>query len=259
LSDAPPAGVGFAEWAEWAVFDRFELWYPDRVGGTVRVLQWIAAALAILSMAGCASPLVPDDFWKRKFSSYALPVWTTDGMYLVSGRSGALFLTPPPMDLGRYRAVMLDDIEISTKDRSRELTPAEEERLRGYFTRRLTHVFERNGWAVVDAPADDVLRARLAVREIDLGRSRRSHSGKIVFGSSSTRITIALELRDAAEVDRRVLYGDRRELPFGSYVGTDAISIRRVEDAFYEFSIDMRRRIKQAQQGKFPPPPPRPS
>ena len=66
-------------------------------------------------------------------------------------------------------------------------------------------------------------------------------------------------MSDAIERERRALYGDRRGLPFGSYNATDAVSIRRVEDAFYEFSIDMHRRLKQAQQGKFPPPPPRPS
>jgi len=225
----------------------------------VRALQWISVAIVIPLLAGCGSWLVPEKTWNRDFNSYALPVWTTDGMYLVSGHSGALFLTPPPMDLGRYKAVILEDIEISTKPRSRALKPAEADRLEGYFRRRLALVFERNGWPVVDAPTEDVLRVRLSVRDIDLGRSRRSHPGKLVFAASSTPIMIALELRDAVERDRRALYGDRRELPFGSYSATDAVSIRRVEDAFYEFSIDMHRRIKQAQEGRFPPPPPRPS
>jgi len=225
----------------------------------VRVLQWISLAIAILPIAGCASSPTLEKAWTRHFNSYAVPVWTTDGMYLVSGHAGALFLTPPPMDLNRYKGVVLEDIQISTKPRSRALKPAEEERLKAYFTRRLAHVFERNGWPIVDAPAEDVLRARLVVREIDLGRSRRSHPGTIVFSVSSAPIMIALELRDGVESKRRALYGDRRELPFGTYAGTDAVSIRRVEDAFYEFSIDMHRRLKQAQQGEFPPPPPRPS
>jgi hypothetical protein len=54
------------------------------------------------------------------------------------------------------------------------------------------------------------------------------------------------------------LFGDKRRLPFGAYSGTDSVSIRRVEDAFYYFSIDIRRRLAQVQRGKFPPPP-RPS
>ena len=86
----------------------------------MRVLQWIAAALAILPMAGCASFWTPEKAWTRGLESYALPVWTDDGMYLVSGRAGALFLTPPPMDLSRYRGVVLEDIQLSTKERSRE-------------------------------------------------------------------------------------------------------------------------------------------
>jgi hypothetical protein len=187
-------------------------------------------------------------------------------MYLVTGRAGALFLTPPPLDLSRYRGVVLDDIQISTKQRSRELKPFEEERLKGYFTRRLAHVFESNGWPIVDTPAEDVLRVRLAVRGLELRRSRRSHHGIIVSGVSGGEITIALELRDGGENDRRLLFGDndrrllfgeKRRLPFGTYAGSDSVSIRRVEDAFYEFSIDMRRRLKQVQRGEFPPPPPR--
>ena len=75
---------------------------------------------------------------------------------------------------------------------------------------------------------------------------------------SSEKITIALELRDAVTSDRRLLFGDKRRLPFGAYSGTDSVSIRRVEDAFYYFSIDIRRRLAQVRRGEFPPPP-RPS
>jgi len=221
----------------------------------VRLLQWISVAIAILSMVGCASSWTPGHVRTDNFESYALPVWTTDGMYLVSGRAGALFLAPPPRDLSRYRGVVLDDIEISTKQRSRELKPLEEERLKAYFTRRLAHVFESNGWPIVDTPAEDVLRVRLAVKDLKLRGSRASHHGKIVLGTSSEKITIALELRDAVDSDRRLLFGDNRRLPFGAYSGTDSVSIRRVEDAFYDFSIDIRRRLNQVQRGEFPPPP----
>jgi hypothetical protein len=67
-----------------------------------------------------------------------------------------------------------------------------------------------------------------------------------------------LELRDGGKRDRRLLFGDRRRLPFGTYAGSDSVSIRRVEDAFYYFSIDIQRRLDQVQRGEFPPPP-RPS
>jgi hypothetical protein len=243
------------EWAKSAVFDYLELWYPDVVGGTVRLLQSIFVAIAILSMVGCAPAPRSGRIWTRDFKSYALPVWTTDGMYLVAGRAGALFLTPPPSDLSRYRAVVLDDIEISTKQRSRELKPSEEERLKGYFTRRLARVFESNGWPIVEAPADDVLRVRLAVRGLELRRFRRSHVGSVISRVSTSQIRIILELRDGGDRDRRLLFGDRCRLPFGTYAASDSVSIRRVEDAFYYFSIDMRRRLKQVRHGEFPPPP----
>jgi hypothetical protein len=224
----------------------------------VRLLQWVFVAIAILSMVGCASSGAPGRVWTRDFKSYALPVWTTDGMYLVSGRAGALFLTPAPLDLSRYRGVVLDDIEISTKQRSRELKPFEEERLKGYFTRRLAHVFESNGWPIVDTPAEDVLRVRLAVRNLELPRARRSHVGSVISRVSTSHIRIVLELRDGGDRDRRLLFGDNRRLPFGTYSASEPVSIRRVEDAFYYFSIDIQRRLDQVQRGEFPPPP-RPS
>ena len=77
---APRAAFGFTEWAESAVFDYLEFWYPDVVGGTVRLLQWIFVAIAILPIVGCASSGTPGRVWTRDFKSYALPVWTTDGM-----------------------------------------------------------------------------------------------------------------------------------------------------------------------------------
>jgi hypothetical protein len=179
-------------------------------------------------------------------------------MYLVSGRSGALFLSTPPLDLSRYRGVVLEDIQISTKQRSRELKPFEEERLKGYFTRRLAHVFESNGWPIVDTPAEDVLRVRLAVRGLELRRLRRAHVGLVISRVSTSHIRIALELRDGGEGGRRLLFGDNRRLPFGTYAASSSVSIRRVEDAFYDFSIDVRRRLNQVRHGEFPPPP-RPS
>jgi hypothetical protein len=191
--------------------------------------------------------------------SFTLPVWTTDGMYLVTGRSGALFLTPPPLDLNHYRGVVVDEIQIGTKDRSRKLTLFEEDRLKGFFTRRLKTAFERNGWPIVDAPGEDVLRVRLVVRNLELERWRRHHVGSVVLNSSVNRIVIVLELRDAVGNDRRLLFGDSRRLPFGVYSGSSPISIQRVEDAFREFSIDFRRRLREVQRGEFPPPSPRPS
>jgi hypothetical protein len=153
---------------------------------------------------------------------------------------------------------VVDEIQISTRDRSRELTSFEEERLKGYFTSRLKIAFESNGWPIVDTPGEDVLRVRLVVRNLKLERWRRNHFGNVIMNSSVDRIVIVLELRDAVGNDRRLMFGDRRSLPFGVYAGSSAISILRVQDAFYDFSIDFRRRLREVKRGEFPPPP-RPS
>jgi len=160
--------------------------------------------------------------------------------------------------LSRYRGVLFEEIRITTTKRSRELKPPEEERLKDYFTRRLTTVFERQGWAIVETPGEDVLQVRLLVKGLELQRSRRSHFGAVILGASNEKIGIVLELRDAVQNDRRLLFGDARRLPFGVYAGSDSVSIRRIRDAFYYFSIDIRRRLDQVQRGEFPPPP-RPS
>ena len=215
----------------------------------MQLVQWLSVVVAAVLSAGCALP------WTAHFGE---PVWTDDGMYLVTGRPGALFLTPSPQDLSRYRGVILEEIQISTKRLSRELKPSEEVRLKNYFTRRLEDVFERNGWAIVETPGEDVLRVRLAVKDLELQGRRRYHFGSVITDVSNDKITIALELRDSVKNDRRLLFGDKRRLPFGTYPGTDSVSIRRVEDAFYYFSIDIQRRLDQVQRGEFPPPP-RPS
>jgi hypothetical protein len=225
---------------------------------TVHYVQWLSVVIAAVLSVGCGSLWAPDKTWTGDMQSFALPVWTSDGMYLVSGRSGALFLAPSPPDLNHYRGVVLEEIQISTARHSRELKPSEEERLKGYFTRRLESVFERNGWPIVETPAEDVLRVRLAVRDLELRGPRRSHTGNIVLSASSAKIAIALELRDATNSDRKLLFGEKRRLPFGVYSGSDSVAIRRVEDAFYYFSIDIRRRLRQVQRGEFLPPP-RPS
>ena len=135
-------------------------------------------------------------------------------------------------------------------------SPFEEERLKRYFARRLQAVFERSGLSIVDTPGADVLQARLAVLDLELDRNPRSHAGSVVAGPSTGTISIAFELRDPLESERKLLYGDRRRLPFGVYAGSDSVSIRRVEDAFYYFSIRMGRRLDQVQRGEFPPPQP---
>jgi hypothetical protein len=224
----------------------------------VRVSQWLTVAVAAVLFVGCSGLPNSPKIRTRNLGAFPLPVWTTDGMYLVTGRSGALFLTPSPLNSNHYRGVVVDEIQISTGDRSRELTRYEEERLKGYFTRRLKTAFEPNGWPIVDTPGEDVLRVRLVVRNLELERWRRNHFGNVIMNSSLDRIVIVLELRDAVGNDRRLLFGDRRSLPFGVYSGSSAISILRVEDAFDDFSIDFRRRLREVQRGEFPPPP-RPS
>ena len=230
-----------------------------RLEVAVRFALSLTVAVVTVFVVGCLGPSKPAVISTRHMGSFTLPVWTVDGMYLVTGPSGTLFLSTSPLDINRYRGVVLEEIQISTKPRSRDIKPSEEKRLKGYLTRRLERMFRRNGWPIEESPGEDVLRVRLAVKGIELERWRGSRVGRIVKNPSADRITIVLELRDAEKNERILLFGKRRRLPFGVYNGWDAISIRRVEDAFDDFSIDTRRLLQEVQRGDFPPPPPRPS
>ena len=228
--------------------------FLGRLEIVVRFSQWLAAAAGAVLVVGCFEPAKPVRIRDRHRGSLT-HLWTADGMYRVTGRSGALFLSPPSIDLRGYRSVLPESIEIRTKRPSRDLEPKEEERLKGFFMRRLEKVFERNGWQIVKAPGENVLRLRLVVSDVKLERHRNSHFGIAISSGSIHRIAIVLELRDALTNDRRLLFGDRRRLPFDSYSGPDLVSIMRVEEAFDDFSIDFQRRLKQVRRGDFPPPP----
>jgi hypothetical protein len=218
-------------------------------------VSWISVLVAILPMVGCSSdppPTVDQMIGRRMYSG---SIWTVDGMYLVARGPGALFIADPPLRLNDYRGVMLDEIQISTKEGSRDLKPTEEEWLRASFRRGLLRLFDQRDWS--PQPDADVLRVRLAVTEVEFQRRTQNVGSSLITGVRSDQsITIILELRDSVERSRVLVFGEKTELPFGTYSGVGEVGVKRVKDAFREFTRDARRHLAAAKRGDYPPPPP---
>jgi len=150
---------------------------------------------------------------------------------------------------------MLDEIQISTKEGSRELKPTEEEWLRASFRRGLLRLFDQRSWS--PQPDADVLRVRLAVRDVEFHRRTKNVGSSLISGVRSGQdITLILELRDSVERSRVLVFGEKTELPFGTYSGLGQVDINRVKDAFRDFTEDARRHLVAAKRGEYPPPPP---
>ncbi len=218
-------------------------------------VRWISGLAAILSMIGCASD--PPSWFDVAIGRrpHSGSIWTVDGMYLVARGPGALFIADPPLRLNDYRGVMLDEIQISIKKGSRDLKPTEEEWLRASLRRGLLRLFDQRSWS--PQPEADVLRVRLAVRDVEFDHRTEHVGSSLVSGvRNEQNITLILELRDSVERSRVLVFGEKAELPFGVYSGLGQVEINRVKDAFREFSRDARRHLVAAKRGEYPPPPP---
>ncbi len=220
-------------------------------------LRWLSTALAALTLYGCAfTPTVH----RTDTETFHSPVWTTEGLYLVDmWGPGVLFITHPATGLELYTGVMIDDIEIRSKEGAPELLPAELEWLRGYCRRTLLRAFRTNDLELADAPGPVVLRVRMAINDVDFKRRYLDGGGSFTLNPSGG-ITAVLELRDSVDRTRVMLFSEKRPLPKGVYLGPGWIERERIEDAVHEFTLDVRMHIEAAHLGDLPVPAgPRPS
>lgn len=144
-------------------------------------------------------------------TSAAGPPGPANGEGLVEMRVRGLqqYLVQPDADLSRYRAIMLDPVEVSferhwnPKPAGRELTIPEKTKLRADVARVVQKEFvselTQGGYQVVTEPGDDVLRVRAEVRDLylnapDVPRATRTQT----YTRSAGKLTLVAELRDSA-------------------------------------------------------------
>jgi hypothetical protein len=153
----------------------------------------IPAGLTILLLSACviatsAGPTTPDGLQKRANSR-------VDSVYAAPGAS-----------LARYRRVMLDELDVAFKadwqQRRPEISGLEIGDIRtlaaSLFRAAFSAELEKGGYAIVSAPAPDVLRVNAAVVDVDFvpaSAAAASVGGKYIV--STADISLVAELRDS--------------------------------------------------------------
>ena len=214
--------------------------------------QWLAAAFAALALSGC-SYFAPDTH-STGTETFRSPVWTTDGLYLVDMVGpGVLFITHPMTVLNRYAGLLIDEIQVRSKEGAPVLRPEEEEWLKGYCRRAMQRVFKASDWSLVDERGAGVMQLRLAVTDVEFRRTYLDGGSSATLNPSGG-ITVVLELRDSLDDRRLMLFTEKRELPFGVYLGPGHIELERIEDALYGFTRDVRVHLDAARHWNLPKP-----
>ena len=156
----------------------------------------IPAGLAALLLNACviapsAGPTTPDGLQKRANSR-------VDSVYAAPGAS-----------LARYRRVMIDELDVAFKadwqQRRPEISGLEIGDIRtlaaSLFRAAFSAELEKGGYAIVSAPAPDVLRVNAAVVDVDFvpaSAAAASVGGKYIV--STADISLVAELRDSTSV-----------------------------------------------------------
>ena len=214
--------------------------------------HWLAAAFAAFAISGCNS-FTPDTYSAGTLTLRS-PVWTDDGLYLVDRAGpGLLFITHPMTELNHYEGLFIDDIEIRSKEGTPDLRAKEEEWLRGYCRRAIQRVFKTSDWSIVDERGDGVMQVRMAVTDLEFRRTYLDGGSSATLNPSGG-ITVVLELRDSVNDRRLLLFTEKRELPFGVYLGPGHIELERIEDALLGFTRDVQVNLDAARHWKLPKP-----
>jgi hypothetical protein len=195
----------------------------------------------------------------------AAPAGAANGEGLVEVRVRGLqqYLVQPDADLARYRAIMLDPVEVSFDRRweprpaGRDLTAEEKTKLRADVARVVQKEFiselSGGGYRIVTEPGDDVLRVRAEIRNLylnapDVQRSSRTQT----FTRSAGELTLVAELRDSASGALVARALDRYEDPEEAWfqLTTSIDNNEAVRDAAESWARGLRSQLDKARAVK---------
>lgn len=153
-----------------------------------------AAALCTVLMAGAVAAAEP-------------PQSTPDGLELVKHGRMDLVYRRPGADLTPYRRILLDPVQVEFKKEwtrdFRNVSSSERERIRRSLSEETHKVFvrelqEKGGYAIVDAPAPDVLRVTPAIVELYINAPDVMSTGRSrTYAVSAGEMMLLAELRDS--------------------------------------------------------------
>lgn len=191
------------------------------------------------------------------------PAANAEGLVEVRVRGLQQYLVQPDADLARYRAIMLDPVEVSfdrrwnPKPAGRELTVEEKTKLRTDVARivqkEFTGELTKGGYQIVTEPGDDVLRVRAEVRDLylnapDIPRPSRTQS----FTRSAGELSLVAELRDSASGALIARALDRYEDPEDNWfqLTTSIDNNEAVRDAAERWARGLRSQLDKARAVK---------
>jgi hypothetical protein len=191
----------------------------------------------------------------------AAPAGAENGEGLVEVRVRGLqqYMVQPDADLARYRAIMLDPVEVAFDRRweprpaGRELSVEEKTKLRADVARVVQKEFiselSGGGYRIVTEPGDDVLRVRAEIRNLylnapDVNRSSRTQT----FTRSAGELTLVAELRDSASGALIARALDRYEDPEDAWfqLTTSIDNNEAVRDAAESWARGLRSQLDKA-------------
>ena len=176
-------------------------------------------SLSLLSLLLSFAAITP--VWAKK----DLPAVNDEGMELVKNSELATVYADPGADLSIYNRVMLLDATVAFKknwkrDQNRgnalKVKDSDMEKIQAEVADVFREVFTKElvdgGYAMADAPGEDVLLVKPAIVDLDVSAPDiRSSSVTRSFSESAGEMTLNLELFDSVTNDKIAKATDRKE------------------------------------------------
>lgn len=187
---------------------------------------------------------------------------TADGLVLVDKARARVYVRPDAQ-LGRYTKIMIDPVTVSyrrppppsrggqERDANFPLTPAQIERINATFQEVFAQAMSRpGGFAVVSAPAADVLRLRAGLAEVRVGVPTAPAVGRQdIYVESLGEATLAGELLDSQSGEVLARFADRQrvgEADNRMYKATPARSWVEVRKQLADWAARLRTLLDEA-------------
>lgn len=211
----------------------------------------VLCVVSVLSIAvsGCARP--PSSISQLYLDQQ---VWTPDGLYLAGHAiPGALFIRPAQAILDGYESFLIDEIELTFKEKVRKFSAPEHLRTTNLVRRNITGKLSEFGLQSSEEPGPGALRLRIAITHIAYQRVVVRPGSEVVLDPSRGAV-ITLEFRDSVDDNLLLWYSQHRLLPYAVYFGPLTVGAERIADAFYEFLEDLAPLLEKAERGALPGP-----
>lgn len=189
-----------------------------------------------------------------------------DGLMLVEKDKRGAIYAAPDVDWSVYRKVILEDADVafrkdwlrdqnrSRRSLSNRVTSSDMDKIRDGMTSLFAEIFvselsENGGWELVDEAAEDVLRIKPYIVDLDIyAPDVRSSTYSRSYTDSAGKMTLKIELFDSETGDLLARASDRKEARYRGYMEwTTSISNKSEASMILrEWAQALNRRLSEA-------------